>query len=143
MISVDGSFRKRVGSARCGVRRIPFDKPFGSLRSPPRALPTETKVESGTSQSKSRTSVNLSESGLPRLPFPLRLDPPRSRSRQQCSRGTSRGREHPRWPESSTTPALPSRTFRLSQLPLKARVLSQSGGLGPPSLKGKLTDDLR
>ena len=28
-----------------------------------RALPTETKVESGTSQSKSGTSVNLSNSG--------------------------------------------------------------------------------
>jgi len=28
-----------------------------------RALPTETKVESGTSQSKSETSVNLSNSG--------------------------------------------------------------------------------
>ena len=39
--------------------------------------------------------------------------------------------------------ALLSRTFRLSQLPLKARVLSQSGGMVPPSLKGKLTDDLR
>ena len=37
--------------------------PFGSLRSPPRALPTETKVESGTSQSKSGTSVNFSNSG--------------------------------------------------------------------------------
>ena len=34
--------------------------PLGSLRSPQRALPTETKVESGTSQSKSGTSVNLS-----------------------------------------------------------------------------------
>ena len=30
-----------------------------------RALPTETKVESGTSQSKSGTSVNLSNSGKP------------------------------------------------------------------------------
>jgi len=29
-----------------------------------RALPTETKVESGTSQSKSETSVNLIKSGL-------------------------------------------------------------------------------
>ena len=29
----------------------------------PRALPTETKVESGTSQSKSGTSLNLSDSG--------------------------------------------------------------------------------
>ena len=37
--------------------------PFGSLRSPQRALPTETKVESGTSQRKSGTSVNLSNSG--------------------------------------------------------------------------------
>jgi len=42
---------------------IPFASPFVSLRSPPRALPTETKVESGTSQSKSGTSVNLSNSG--------------------------------------------------------------------------------
>ena len=38
--------------------------PFGSLRSPHIALPTETKVESGTSQSKSGTSVNSSESGV-------------------------------------------------------------------------------
>ena len=30
----------------------------------PRALPTETKVESGTSQSKSGTSVKLSNSGI-------------------------------------------------------------------------------
>ena len=37
--------------------------PFGSLRSP-QALPTETKVESRTSQSKSGTSVNLSNSGI-------------------------------------------------------------------------------
>jgi len=37
--------------------------PFGSLRSPERALPTETNVESGTSQSKSGTSVNFSSSG--------------------------------------------------------------------------------
>ena len=43
------------------------------------------------------------------------------------------------WPPN----ALQARTFQLSQLPLKARVLSQSGGLGPPSLKGKLTDDSR
>ena len=32
---------------------------FLPSRSPPRALPTETKVESGTSQSKSGTSINL------------------------------------------------------------------------------------
>ena len=38
--------------------------PFGSLRSPPSAQPTETAVESGTSQSKSGTSVNLSNSGM-------------------------------------------------------------------------------
>ena len=38
---------------------------FGSLRSPPRALPTETKVESGTSQNKNGTSVHLSDSGIP------------------------------------------------------------------------------
>ena len=37
--------------------------PFGSLSSPQRALPTETKVESGTSQRKSGTSVNFSNSG--------------------------------------------------------------------------------
>ena len=37
---------------------------FGSLCSPPRALPTETKVESGTSQIKSGKSVNLSKSGM-------------------------------------------------------------------------------
>ena len=34
-----------------------------SLRSPQRALLTETKVESGTSQTKGGTSVNLSTSG--------------------------------------------------------------------------------
>ena len=34
-----------------------------SLRNPQRALPTEAKVESGTSQCKSGTSVNLSNSG--------------------------------------------------------------------------------
>ena len=38
--------------------------PFDSLRSPPTALPTEAKVESGTSQSKIGTSVKLSNSGL-------------------------------------------------------------------------------
>ena len=43
--------------------------PVGSLHSPPRALPTETKVESGTSQSKSGTSVNLSNSGEPASPL--------------------------------------------------------------------------
>ena len=36
--------------------------PFASRR----ALPTETKVESGTSQTKSGTSVNLSNSGVQR-----------------------------------------------------------------------------
>ena len=36
----------------------------GSPCIPQRALPTETKVESGTSQSKSETSVNFSNSGL-------------------------------------------------------------------------------
>ena len=35
---------------------------FGSLRSPQRALPTVTKVESGTSQSKRGTSVDFSSS---------------------------------------------------------------------------------
>ena len=37
--------------------------PFGSFRSPQRALPTWTKVECGTSQSRSGTSLNLSNSG--------------------------------------------------------------------------------
>ena len=37
----------------------------GFVLIPFRALPTETKVESGTSQSKSGTSVNLSNSGNP------------------------------------------------------------------------------
>ena len=41
-------------------REIPFA--LGSLRSPQRALPTETKVESGTSRSKSGTSVKLKNS---------------------------------------------------------------------------------
>ena len=36
----------------------------GSLRSPQRALPTETNVENVTFQSKSGTYVNLSNSGL-------------------------------------------------------------------------------
>ena len=35
-----------------------------------RALPTETKVESGTSESKSGTSVNLSNSGCQPLTHP-------------------------------------------------------------------------
>ena len=38
--------------------------PFGSLCSTPKALHTETKVESGTSQSKSGSSLNLSNSGI-------------------------------------------------------------------------------
>ena len=42
-----------------------------SLCSPQTALPTETKVESGTSQSKSGTSVDLDNSGL----SPLRSAP--------------------------------------------------------------------
>ena len=46
-----------------GMMKIRF--PFGSLRSPPRALSTETNVERGTSQSKSGISVNLSNSGIP------------------------------------------------------------------------------
>ena len=37
-----------------------------------RALPTEEKVESGTSQSKSRTSVNLSNRGISRSGFSCR-----------------------------------------------------------------------
>ena len=36
---------------------------FGSLHSRQRALPSETKVEKGSSQSKSETSVDLSNSG--------------------------------------------------------------------------------
>ena len=40
------------------------------LRSPQRALPTETKVESGTSQDKSGTSVNLRNSGNPKTQNP-------------------------------------------------------------------------
>ena len=36
---------------------------FGSLRSPPRALPTGTKAESGTSRSKSGTFLTLGHSG--------------------------------------------------------------------------------
>ena len=51
----EASARERVGAL----------SPFGSLQSPLRARPTETKVESGTSQSKSGTSVNLSDSGEP------------------------------------------------------------------------------
>jgi len=41
-------------------------RPRVSFILPERALPTETKVESGTPQSKSGTSVNLSNSGLRR-----------------------------------------------------------------------------
>ena len=48
--------------------------PFSSLRSPQRALPTETNVESGTSQSESGNSVNLSDSGNPK-PETLNLKP--------------------------------------------------------------------
>jgi len=47
---------------RTEKRLIPC--PFESLRSPQRALPTETDVESGMSQSKSGTSVNLSNNGI-------------------------------------------------------------------------------
>ena len=47
------------------------DTPEPSLRSPPRALPTETKVESGMSQSKSGTSVNSSNSGIRAGTHPL------------------------------------------------------------------------
>jgi len=45
--------------ALCLKRRPPHSGEGGSGR----ALPTETNVESGTSQSKSGTSVNLSNSG--------------------------------------------------------------------------------
>jgi len=52
-----------VGGARGRflLARVGENCPFGSLRSPQRALPTETKVESVTSQSKRGTSVNLLE----------------------------------------------------------------------------------
>ena len=46
----------------------PTSKAMGTcsgFSSPQRALPTETNVESGTSQSKSGTSVSLNDSGLP------------------------------------------------------------------------------
>jgi len=46
-----------------GLGRVGENCPFGASRSPQRALPAETKVESGTSRSKSKTSVNLSNSG--------------------------------------------------------------------------------
>ena len=36
------------------------------------SLPTETKVKSGTSQDKSGTSVNLSNSGLRQIPARLK-----------------------------------------------------------------------
>ena len=56
-----GACRDRGGAgAALLIPRWRELSPFGSLRSPPRAMPTETKVESGTSQSKSGTSVNLS-----------------------------------------------------------------------------------
>ena len=49
--------RKRLSLK--GVRALALHRASGVER----ALPTETKVENGTSQSKSRTSVNLSNSG--------------------------------------------------------------------------------
>ena len=48
----------------CLKRRPPHSREGGSAR----ALPTETEVESGTSQCKSGTSVDLSDSGNP-IPF--------------------------------------------------------------------------
>jgi hypothetical protein len=55
---VDGGWFRIDGSGFCvGGRGF-------KLRSPQRALPTETKVESGTSQSKSIRSVNLGQSGF-------------------------------------------------------------------------------
>ena len=53
-----------------------------------RALPAETKVESGTSQSKSGTSVNLSNSGN-------RLSFPGTALQQQPSVLTDAGATHP------------------------------------------------
>jgi len=47
-----------------GVKHNSKINPFGWLRSPQRVLPTETKVESGRSHSKSGTYVNLRNSGL-------------------------------------------------------------------------------
>jgi len=47
------------------------------LRSPPCALPTETQVESGTSQSKSGTSVNLNNSGNQNELFSAAVSPAR------------------------------------------------------------------
>ena len=53
-------FSERMdGAPAVPLRRPPHSREGGSGR----ALPTETKVESGTSQSKSGTSVNLSNSG--------------------------------------------------------------------------------
>ena len=48
-----------VCNALFDTLREPLNEPFPFAR----ALPTETKVESGTSQSKNGTSVNLSNSG--------------------------------------------------------------------------------
>ena len=45
------------------LARVGEDCPFGLLRSPRRALPTETKVEGGACQSESETSVHFSNSG--------------------------------------------------------------------------------
>ena len=52
---------------RFGRLGVPFAPrlPFRTLSSPQRELPTETKVESGTSHCKSGTSVNLSNRGFP------------------------------------------------------------------------------
>ena len=66
-------YKEAVLSAtrRCSAPQIDpgvlmgFPLLLGSLRSPQRALPTETKVESGTSQSKSGTSVHFRNSGEP------------------------------------------------------------------------------
>jgi len=69
--------------------RLPYCS-FGSLRRPQRALPTETKVESGTSQSKSGTSVNLSDSGKqPCAPVSVRVSVGTTLSLRLAYRGTS------------------------------------------------------
>jgi len=51
------------GAVQVWVRPHHLPKLFSLQHCPQRALPTETKVESGMSQSKSGTSVNLSNSG--------------------------------------------------------------------------------
>ena len=47
----------------CRCREFHLSPFGGGLRSPPRALPAESKVESGMFQSKSGASINSSNSG--------------------------------------------------------------------------------